>query len=88
MNASRRDGLATEVNAAILGKIMVSESIVCRSSYSSSIAFQKRPEMPAMERIYRQTVLCNKELACSGHGKASLLNIDAYCVHPSITQFQ
>lgn len=43
------------------------------------IAFQNRPEMPAMERIYRQIILCNKELACEGNGKASLINIDDYC---------
>ncbi|KAI9473628.1 MAG: hypothetical protein EXX96DRAFT_578714 [Benjaminiella poitrasii] len=60
MNISRRDALATEVNAAIL-------------------AFQHRPEMPALERIYRQIILCNKELACEGDGKAALINIDDYC---------
>jgi hypothetical protein len=37
--------------------------------------------MPAMERIYRQIILCNKELACEGDGKASLINIDDYCAN-------
>lgn len=62
MNVSRRDALATEVNAAIL-------------------AYQNRPEMPAMERIYKQIMLCNKELALEGNGKASLINIDDYCAN-------
>ncbi|EPB86276.1 hypothetical protein HMPREF1544_06918 [Mucor circinelloides 1006PhL] len=62
LKISRRDALATDVNAAIL-------------------AFQNRPEMPAMERIYRQIILCNKELALEGHGKAALINIDDYCAN-------
>ncbi|CAO3649871.1 unnamed protein product [Mucor fragilis] len=62
LKISRRDALATDVNAAIL-------------------AFQNRPEMPAMERIYRQIILCNKELAFEGYGKAALINIDNYCVN-------
>ncbi|KAL9542792.1 hypothetical protein MBANPS3_008429 [Mucor bainieri] len=62
LKISRRDALATDVNAAIL-------------------AFQNRPEMPAMERIYRQIILCNKELAFEGDGKAALLNIDDYCAN-------
>lgn len=45
------------------------------------IAFQNRPEMPAMERIYRQIILCNKELALEGYGKAALINIDDYCAN-------
>ncbi|GAN02390.1 ran-binding protein 10-like [Mucor ambiguus] len=62
LKISRRDALATDVNAAIL-------------------AFQNRPEMPAMERIYRQIILCNKELAFEGYGKAALINIDDYCAN-------
>lgn len=46
-----------------------------------SVAFQHRPEMPAMERIYRQMILCNKELACEGNGQASLINVDDYCTN-------
>lgn len=34
-----------------------------------------------MERIYRQIILCNKELAFEGYGKAALINIDNYCVN-------
>lgn len=45
------------------------------------IAYQNRPEMPAMERIYKQIMLCNKELALEGNGKASLINIDDYCAN-------
>jgi hypothetical protein len=37
--------------------------------------------MPAMERIYRQIILCNKELAYEGYGKAALINIDDYCTN-------
>ena len=44
-------------------------------------AHQNRPEMPAMERIYRQIILCNKELAGEGNGRAVLMNIDDYCAH-------
>ncbi|CEP11470.1 hypothetical protein [Parasitella parasitica] len=62
LKISRRDALATDVNAAIL-------------------AFQNRPEMPAMERIYKQIILCNKELAYEGFGKAALINIDDYCAN-------
>lgn len=60
LNVSKRDNLATEVNAAIL-------------------AFQKRPEVPAMERIYSQIIVCNDELAWEGDGKATLINIEEYC---------
>ncbi|KAI8078456.1 concanavalin A-like lectin/glucanase domain-containing protein [Thamnidium elegans] len=60
LDISRRDLLATKVNAAIL-------------------AFQNRPEMPAIERVYRQVMLCNKELVCEGNGKAALINIEDYC---------
>ncbi|KAI9362698.1 hypothetical protein BD770DRAFT_359510 [Pilaira anomala] len=59
MDISRRDALATEVNATIL-------------------AFLNRPEMPAMERVYRQVMLCNKELACEGDSKAALINVEGY----------
>lgn len=34
--------------------------------------------MPAMERIYRQVMLCNKELACEGDSKAALINVEGY----------
>lgn len=37
--------------------------------------------MPAMERIYRQVILCSKELAFEGYGKAALINIDDYCAN-------
>lgn len=50
-------------------------------------AFQNRPEMPAMERIYRQIILSNKELACAGNGKASLINIEDYCARDMETGF-
>ncbi|KAI8639990.1 hypothetical protein BD408DRAFT_420470 [Parasitella parasitica] len=62
LEISRRDALATDVNAAIL-------------------AFQNRPEMPGMERIYKQIILCNKELSYEGFGKAALINIDYYCTN-------
>lgn len=42
-------------------------------------AFQNRPEMPAMERIYRQVSLVNQELAFEGNGKAALIDTDEYC---------
>lgn len=42
-------------------------------------AFQNRPEMPAMERIYRQVSLTNKELTYEGNGKAALIDIDECC---------
>jgi hypothetical protein len=79
MNISRRDALATEVNAAILGTFALFylyDKFILIVLYF--VAFQHRPEMPAMERIYRQMILCNKELACEGHGKAALINIDDY----------
>jgi hypothetical protein len=78
MNISRRDALATEVNAAILGTLAL---LICITLITICIAFQHRPEMPAMERIYRQMILSNKELACEGHGKAALINIDDYCTN-------
>ncbi|KAI8991187.1 hypothetical protein BDF20DRAFT_843185 [Mycotypha africana] len=62
MNVSRRDALATEVNAAIL-------------------AYQNRPEMPALDRILRQIILTSKELAFKGDGKAALMNLEEYCAH-------
>lgn len=73
MDTSRRDTLATEVNAAILGNISPIH-LYCLLKILF-IAYQHRPEMPALERIYRQIILCNNKLAREGHGKATLINI-------------
>ncbi|PHZ15705.1 SPRY-domain-containing protein [Rhizopus microsporus ATCC 52813] len=59
MSVSRRDALATEVNAAIL-------------------AFLQQPEIPALERIYRQLILSNKMLAIEGDGTSALVKVEDY----------
>lgn len=81
LDISRRDLLATEVNAAILGKKIhfLLSFFFLKKTNTLILAFQNRPEMPAMERVYRQVMLCNKELVCEGNGKAALINIEGYC---------
>ncbi|CEG84156.1 hypothetical protein RMATCC62417_18001 [Rhizopus microsporus] len=59
MSVSRRDALATEVNAAIL-------------------AFLQQPEIPALERIYRQLILSNKMLSIEGDGTSALVKVEDY----------
>ena len=38
-----------------------------------NLALQHRPREPPLERLYRQTVATNRQLAYMGHGKSLLL---------------
>ncbi|KAI8141164.1 concanavalin A-like lectin/glucanase domain-containing protein [Fennellomyces sp. T-0311] len=40
---------------------------------SVMLILQHRPEEPPLERIYRQAVVTNRQLACMGHGRSLLL---------------
>lgn len=42
------------------------------------IAFLQQPEIPALERIYRQLILSNKMLAIEGDGTSALVKVEDY----------
>lgn len=76
MNPSGRERLATEVNAAILGNTPPAVFFLLNKKLSAYLllALQRRPETSPLERIYRQAVVTNEQLACLGEGKALLMD--------------
>jgi hypothetical protein len=49
-----------------------------RGALFLDIAFLQQPEIPALERIYRQLILSNKMLAIEGDGTSALVKVEDY----------
>ena len=77
LDLSQRDKVATALNTAIQSKI---EKNVYIPSSSPVILLEhlNHAQESRLELLYKQSMVTSKALVCSGHGKASLLNIKHY----------
>lgn len=78
MAKSGRDELATQLNAILLGKNTLLSIIVMLMFFIIG-----NRGMSPLERIYRQVLLTNKELACAGDGQSAIVNVEEYCAQGS-----
>lgn len=86
LDTCHRDTVASDLNSAIQGKTLFFLSL--QISFILFIYFaihflvyQGCSEDSTLELLYKQTTVASKELAISGHGKASLVHFQDYFKH-------
>lgn len=78
LDTSRRDLVASDLNNAIQGRFFFYSKIKNRFSLTlCQLAYQHQANKSNLELVLKQAIVANKELALSGHGKASLMHMQS-----------